>query len=68
MILLIIVSLLLLSYFRIDLSNLHISDLWNSDLNHSNITFLWDMAVNFWNNYFKVAVVDSLHLILSLIQ
>ncbi len=68
MVLLIIMSLLLLSYFKIDLRNIDISGLWKSNLTHGNINFIWSSIQEIWYNYIKTPMIFLLHYILNLIQ
>ena len=67
-VLLIIIALLFLSYFKIDLRNLDPRQLWDSDLNQGNINFIWEGVKNIWYNYIKAPIVFMLEILLGLIQ
>ena len=62
-IILIVVGLLILSYFRIDLRGLV-----NSDSTQGNFSYAWSFIQQMWYNYVKTPVIFLLNGILHLIQ
>ncbi len=63
LIILIVVGLLLLSYFHVDLRTV-----FTSNSLQDNINFIWNFSQQIWNDYIRVPLIFFLHSLLNLIQ
>ncbi len=63
LIILIIVGIFLLSYFKIDLRSL-----FNSDLTQSNFRATWSFIQEVWYDYVKTPIIFALNWAINLLQ
>ena len=59
----IVVGVVILSYFHVDLRNL-----FSSDSLSQNVNSIWSFIQHVWYDYIKTPIIFALHWLLSLIQ